>query len=125
MRPCCAVIPIRDAARGLAGNDAGIELPLQFAGCGIKRDDFGLRRVGVQRAADDERVGLDAAFLAGVIGPCLLELMDVVASDLGERGVVVAVEAAVVDGPVSLRLRKTVRSSDKSTQREMNRVTQE
>ncbi len=63
-------------------------------------------RVGVERAADDERVGLDAALFAGVEGPCLLEQVDVVAIDLREVGVVVAVEAAVVDGPVDLRLRE-------------------
>ena len=102
-----AIIPVRDAASRLAGDDAGVEFPLQLTGSGIESDDLGLRRVGVERAADDERVGLDRALLAGVVGPCLLKQVHIVAIDLREPGVVIAVQAAVVDGPVRASLRET------------------
>ena len=59
-----AVIPIRQAACGLAGDDAGVELPLQLAGCCIERHNLRSWREGIERAPNDKRVGLDAALLA-------------------------------------------------------------
>ncbi len=94
-----AVGPVGDSAGGLRGGNAGVELPEELAGGGVEGDDLLVGRVGVEGAADDERVGLDVAFFAGVEGPGELKAVDVGAVDLGERGVVIAVGAAVVGGP--------------------------
>ena len=97
-----AVGPVRHAAVGLGAGDAGVEGPLELAGGCVEGDYFFARRIGVEGAADDERVGLQAADFAGVEGPRDLELADVCAVDLGEMGVVVAGGAAVVDGPAGV-----------------------
>jgi hypothetical protein len=70
--PVRAVVPVGDSACRLAGDDAGVEFPFELAGRSVERDDLGLRRVGVECPANDERVGLDAAFFAGVVSPRLL-----------------------------------------------------
>ncbi len=77
-----AVVPVRDTTDGLTGNDTGVELPLQLSRHGIERDNFAAGSGCVKRAANDERIGLDATLFAGVVGPGTLEQVHVVAIDL-------------------------------------------
>src|SRR5205807_771402 len=90
----------REAAGGLVAAYAGVECPLDLAGGGVEGDDFLRGRVAVERSVDDEGIGLKASLLAGVVDPGLAELADVGAVDLAKGRVVVAVEIAVVGGPV-------------------------
>ncbi|WP_433983770.1 hypothetical protein RBB78_23870 [Tunturiibacter empetritectus] len=53
-----------------------------------------------ENATDDERIGLEAARLFGVEGPCDFELVDVGAVDLMESGVVIVCALTAVDWPV-------------------------
>src|SRR6185437_15254033 len=106
------VVPVDDAASGLASNDTGIELPLQFSGSSIEGDNFVFRRIAEHCAADDEMVGLNASLLACVINPRLLELMHVVAGDLSEMRVVIVVESAVVSRPTCVCLSRTAERND-------------
>jgi hypothetical protein len=103
-----AVGPIRKAAGGLRGAadgavmviDGGVEGPEQLSGGSVESDDLAQGRVSVQDASDDERVGLETTFFAGVELPCNFELGNVGAIDLGKRRVVIAVDTAVVGGPI-------------------------
>ena len=79
-----AVIPISQATRGLTSDNAGVEFPLQLATCCVERDNLGAWGEGIECAANNERVGLDAALLARVKSPSLLEKMRVPAIDLRE-----------------------------------------
>ena len=105
-----AVGPIAQAARWLSGAanggvvhfDSGIEEPETLAAGGIEREDFAAVGEPVERAANDQWVRLEIAFLAGVINPGLLEMRDVGAINLPEGGIVIAVHAAVVCGPVGI-----------------------
>ena len=84
---------------GAVGAEAGVEGPEEFAGGGVKGDDFERRGKGEEGTACDERVGLDAAFFAGVECPGGAEAADVGAVNLAQRRVVVAILVAVVSGP--------------------------
>jgi hypothetical protein len=86
-----AVGPIRQAASGLRTGNAGIKLPFQLSAGGIEGNHFLAGSVGVERAPDDQRIGLDISLLAGVKTPCGFEAVHVAAVDLLERGVVIAV----------------------------------
>ena len=105
-----AVAPIGHAAAGLSGANAGVELPFQFAGGGIE-GDYDLRmRVGVKRAAHDERIDFKVAFLAGIVAPRKLKAMNVGAIDLGERRVMVALGTPAVGRPADAALRRAGRA---------------
>ena len=87
--------PVGDAAAALLADDfasaVGIEIPFQFAGCGVERDEAKLRRGGVEDAIDDERLALHFGAgegVAGFVGPGDLKLRDVGTIDLLEGGVV-------------------------------------
>ena len=70
-----AVAPIGDAAVRAAAVQARVERPADGAGGGVERDRLVARRRRVERAADDDRVGLQAAVLARVVGPGDAELL--------------------------------------------------
>ena len=102
--PLLAVGPIGHPARRLVAANAGVELPNNFAGCSVEGNKLLRRRVGVKRAPHDERIVLDAALFAGVEAPRQFEQLHVGPVDLLELGIMVAVEAAVVDRPTQRAL---------------------
>ena len=53
--------------------------------------------VAVEDAVDDDRLGLQTAGFAGVVGPGDLQLLDVLAVDLLEAGVADLLRAAAVE----------------------------
>ena len=95
-----SVGPIRHAAVRAAAGQPRIERPADRAGGGIERDGLVQRRRGVERAADDDRVRLQAAFLARVIGPRDAKALHVVASDPRQRRVADRRRAAAIGRPV-------------------------
>lgn len=92
--------PVGQAAIGLRAVDAGIEFPEKFAGGGVQREDFLRRSDAVENAVDDQGIGLETARFGGVKGPRNLELGDVGAIDLCERGEMIAFGSAAIAGPV-------------------------
>src|ERR1700679_1397224 len=100
--PPRAILPPGQSAHRLSAANEGIELPFQLAGGRIESHDLLGGREGIEGAAHDERVVLDAALLTGVEGPGHFQLPNVAAVDLGELRVVVPVRAAVVDGPAGV-----------------------
>ena len=99
---------------GAVGNLAvlvclGIVRPDFVAGFGVERDYTVVGSAHVEDAIDHERGGFEYARRGFEIGerglasppfPCELELADVAASDLGERGVVGFTGVAAILGPV-------------------------
>src|ERR1700733_8065044 len=76
--------PGSESARRLRATSAGIEFPFERARGGIERDDFLGRRVGVERAAHNQRVGLNLSFFAGIKGPRDPQAVHICATDLRE-----------------------------------------
>ena len=77
-----------------------IEAPELLAGGRVQREDFFGGGVDEDGSSDHEGTGLQASFDSDIHSPGYLELFDVFAVDLGERGEVVAVGVAAVDWPV-------------------------
>ena len=85
----------------------GIELPDDLSAGRIRRDDLQFRRNHVERAADDQRLGVhfpSREQVAGVQGPGNLEIPDVAEVDLVQVRIMAVVVAAVVGGPVRVFL---------------------
>ena len=74
----------------------GVERPEMRAGRGVDREDLLRGRVAEQHVANDQRLRLQRAGLAGVVGPRQLELLDVAAIDLLQRRVADLLRAAAV-----------------------------
>jgi hypothetical protein len=54
--------PVSNAACGLRGIDAGVEFPFERAGGGVECDDFLRKRIGIERAVDNEWIVFKIAF---------------------------------------------------------------
>ena len=93
-----------DAAGGIAGEAAGaraLEMPDLAARAGVERVAF-VGAGDVHDAIDDDRRHLKAAGVRQVEHPAGAELLDVLLRDLGEFGVAVAADIAVIGGPVDV-----------------------
>ena len=66
---------------------------------------FPVIRIAEEDASDDQRIGFEIAFFSRVELPGDLELGHIRAVDERERRVVLAVDIAVVSGPVDVGLR--------------------
>ena len=102
-------LPVGDSALAAADGAllviGGVELPDFLAGFGVYREYFSIGGGGVEDSVDDEAVRLEFAFVAGVEGPGLFEVFDVLFVDLGEGGIVGRGLVAEVGGPVGLGYR--------------------
>lgn len=98
-----SVGPVAETTCGLQAGGSGAEGPEIFSGGCVERDDFLRWGEAEENAADDQRIGLEAAGLLGVEAPCDFEFVDVGAVDLMEGGVVIVCALTAVDWPVRAR----------------------
>ena len=89
-----------EAAIRLRTFDSGIKFPEKFAAGGIQGEYFLRGGNAVQDAVNDDGVGLQAALLAGIEGPCNLKVLDVGAIDLSQRRVVRASGGTTIHRPI-------------------------
>ena len=96
----CAVAPEAEPACGLQARRARVKGPELLACRGIQREEFLCGREAVKHAPDDERIGLQTARFAGIVGPRKFELLHVAAIKLLERRVAIIGCGAAVRRPV-------------------------
>jgi hypothetical protein len=70
---------------GTGATDHRVPRPEFESGLCVEGDDLSARCRGVKHAGNDQIVGLVFAPFSGVVGPCDLQLGDVVAVDLAQR----------------------------------------
>jgi hypothetical protein len=97
-----AVAPIHHGAIRSLTLDARVERPQQRARVGTQRKRLVRRRIAVQHPVGDDRLRLQPAALAAVVGPGDLQVLDVALVDLPERRVADLIRRAAVRRPAGV-----------------------
>ena len=95
-----AVRPIAQPTAWLTADIAGIKFPELLAFGSIQREDLERGTVSKDHPAHNQRVHLQSSVTAHIHAPYLFQSGDIGRGDLRERGVVIAVDAAVIGRPI-------------------------